>query len=148
MQCRPRFIKLTAALGSWRSTSAAEVRPDWRAALVRFLEAHMSFNFVYEDGHEPCRLQALGLSARNAVADVIASWAPDGKSLIYDIRQEGTEWLPEVIAHSVDMVILVCFAIGKNVFKKKTVAVPEARLAILGVAPATLAVFRSAADRD
>lgn len=124
------------------------MRPDWRAALARFLEARISLNFIYEDGREPCRLQALGLSARNAVADVIASWTPDGKSLISDIRQNGTEWLPEVIAHSVDMVILVCFAIGKNVFEKKTVAILEARFAVLGVAPATLAVFRGATNRD
>lgn len=124
------------------------MRPDWRAALARFLEARISLHFVYEDSREPCRLQALGLSARNTVADVIASWTPDGKSLICDIRQNRTASSPEVIAQSVDVVILVCFAIGKNIFEKKTVAILEARLAVLSVAPATLAVFCGTTDRD
>lgn len=53
-----------------------------------------------------------------------------------------------MIALPVDMVILVCFAIGEDVFEKKTVAVLEAWLAVFGVAPASLAVFCGAADRD
>lgn len=124
------------------------MRPDWRAALARFLETRISLDLAYEDAHGPCWLQALGLSARNAVADIIASWAPDGKSSISDIQQHGTKWLPEVIALSADMVSLVCFAIGEDVFEKKAVAILEARLAVLGVAPATLADFHGAADAD
>lgn len=117
--------------------------PDWRAALARFLEIRISLNFACDDTHRPCRLQTLGLSARDAVADVITSWAPDGESSICDIRQDGSKQLPEVIVLSVDTA-----SIGEDVFEKKTIAVLEARLAILGTAPATLAVFRRATDAN
>lgn len=53
-----------------------------------------------------------------------------------------------MIALSVNMVILVYFSIGEDVFEKKTVAILEARFAVLGVAPATFGVFCGAADRD
>jgi hypothetical protein len=53
-----------------------------------------------------------------------------------------------VIVLSADMVSLVCFAIGEDVFEKKTVAILEARLAVLGIAPATLADFHGATDAD
>lgn len=53
-----------------------------------------------------------------------------------------------MIALSVNTVSLICFAIGEDVFEKKTVAILEAWLAVLGVAPTTLAVFHGATDCD
>jgi len=53
-----------------------------------------------------------------------------------------------MIPLSVNMVSLICFAIGEDVLEKKTVAILEAWLAVLGVTSTTLAVFRGATDCD